>query len=235
MKLGIMQPYFFPYLGYFQLIHAVDRYVFLDTTQYVRRSWMNRNRIINLKEGTTYITVPLMKSSFNSSLKDQVPGDSMDWRNVIISQLGIYRKRSPYFNHVMDMVKSVLYSDFTTLSRLNMNSVEFCLDYLGISFKYDVFSKMEIDLPDNLKGDECTLFITKALGYCHYVNAPGGVSFYDKEKYSAHGVTLSFLQPNLKPYIQKIDRFESGLSIIDVLMFNSINDVKIMLSDYSFF
>ena len=233
MKLGIMQPYYFPYIGYFQLIHAVDRYVFLDTTQYVRRGWMNRNRIINIKEGTTYITVPVEKSPQGTAINDMRIDNSKDWKNTTISQLNeVYKKRAPYFSEVIDLVRRTLDSSNDSLSELNIQSISCVFEYLEMPFEFDVFSKMDLDIPNDCKGDEWTFHITNRMGYETYINPPGGRSFYDTEKFNAVGIDLKFIQPNLSIYNQEIGRFESGLSILDVLMFNSVPDVRTMLSDY---
>ena len=232
MKLGIMQPYFFPYIGYFQLIQAVDKYIFFDTTQYERGKWMNRNRIINIKEGSTYITVPVENAPLNTPLKDIQPDNKKAWQTLVLSQLDVYRKRSPYFSKVMELVKTVI-NEEGGLANININSVVLICEYLGISFNHSIYSEMEVNISPDCKGDEWALEITKALGYDTYINAPGGSTFYDVEKFRNSGIEIKFIQPNLTPYNQKIGRFEKGLSIIDVLMFNSINDVREMLKDYT--
>jgi hypothetical protein len=92
---------------------------------------------------------------------------------------------------------------------------------------------MGLDISPDCKGDEWALYITKALGFTEYVNAPGGMEFYERDKYRNHGITLQFIQPQLTPYEQKIGRFEPGLSIIDVMMFNSVDAIQKMLGEYT--
>jgi hypothetical protein len=232
MKIGIMQPYFFPYIGYFQLIAATDYYIFFDTPQYKIRSWMNRNRIINITKGFTYITVPIVKAPRTTRFKDIKIDNSQEWRKRIMSQLDVYKKRAPHFDAVKNLVELILNDSGDCLSELCINSVIICCDYLGISLKYDVFSKMDIDVSSLWKSDEWSLNITKALGYDSYVNAFGGMSFYDKDKYKTAGIELQFIQSIIEPYDQKVGRFESGLSIIDVMMFNSVEEIKKMLERY---
>ena len=234
MKLGIMQPYFFPYIGYFQLIRAVDHYIFFDTTQYEKGRWMNRNRIININEGSAFITVPIEKAPLDTRLKDIRIDNSKEWRKQIIAKLDVYRKRAPYFDDVLQLVKLSLDGHCSNLADLNINSVMSVCEYLGISFKHEIYSKMGLDVPRECKGDEWALNITKALGYTTYINAPGGSVFYDREKFKKEGINLEFLCPELRSYEQKIGRFEKGLSIIDVLMFNSVCDVREMLDEYEF-
>lgn len=228
-----MQPYFFPYIGYFQLIVATDYYIFFDTPRYKKKTWMNRNRIINIEESFTYITVPIAKAPYNTRFKDIKISNSQEWRKRILSQLDVYRKKAPYFDIVKNFVEVILNDSEDSLSELCINSVIRCCDYLGISLKYDVFSKMDIDVPSLCEPDEWALNITKALRYDSYVNALGGMSFFDKDKYKAAGIELQFIQPIIEPYAQKIGRFESGLSIIDVMMFNSVEKIKKMLERYT--
>ena len=232
MKLGIMQPYFFPYIGYFQLIAAVDKYVFFDTPQYERRGWMNRNRIINLKNGFTYITVPIVKAPQNTSLYDVRIDNSREWRKTILSQLEVYKKRAQYYDRTIALIKAILNDSPDSLSELNIFSVLRICDYVGFSIDYDVFSKMNIEVSTDCEPDEWALKITKVMGYDTYINAPGGQSFFDCSKYSEAGINLRFIQPRITPYVQKLGRFESGLSIIDVLMFNEKDDVIKMINDY---
>ena len=235
MKLGIMQPYFFPYVGYFQLIHAVDRYIFFDTTQYEKKGrWMNRNRIFNIKEGSTYITVPVENAPLGTALKDTKIDDSKDWRGQILAQLDIYRKRAPFYTEVINLVKEVFTYSGSNLSQLNINAIIAVCEYLSLPFDYNIFSEMDLEIPKESKKDEWALNITKALGYTEYINSPGGKTFYSKDKFSEHGITLQFLEPELKQYEQKIGRYEPGLSIIDVLMFNNIKETNAMLESYNF-
>lgn len=233
MKLGIMQPYFFPYIGYFQLIHATDHYIFFDTPQYEKRGWMNRNRIINLKEGTTYISVPTVKAPQSTPINEMRISYQEAWEQKILAQLDIYKKRAPYFQNVRELVSDVFSKKYDSISELNIASVVSSCNYMGLPLQYSIFSKMNLDVPAVCEPDEWALNIAKALGYEEYINAPGGEAFFNKEKYANAGIDLRFILPNLSPYVQKIGRFESGLSIIDVMMYNSPEEISHMLSDYS--
>lgn len=233
MKLGIMQPYFFPYIGYFQLIYATDRYIFFDTPQYERRGWMNRNRIINLNEGSTYITVPVVKAPQQTTLTDIVINNGSDWKNKILLQLEIYKKRAPHYDKVIDFVRSVLNQAETSLVDLNVASIVDSCQYFGLDINWDVFSKMNLNVPMDCAPDEWALEITKALHAEEYINAPGGASFFDRIHYKNAGINLRFIQPKITPYVQRIGRFEPGLSIIDVMMYNSPEEIREMLTCYT--
>jgi len=233
MKLAIMQPYFFPYIGYFQLIKATNHFVFFDISQYERKSWMNRNRIINLKESFTYITVPIVKAEQKTALNQIKIDNSQDWRKFIMRQLDVYRKRAPYFNVVTELIKSILDESNDFLYELNINSVVKCCEYLGLLLECDICSKLSFDIPNDCEPDEWALYYTKRMNYNTYVNAPGGASFFDVSKYKNEGIDIKFIKPTLTPYIQKIGRFEAGLSIIDVMMFNDVKTIHKMLGEYS--
>ena len=232
MKLAVMQPYFFPYIGYFQLIQSTDFFVFFDTPQYERRGWMNRNRIINISEGSTYIAVPTVKAPQNTSLCDIQIDQSQDWKRRIAGQMDVYKKRAPYYNEIMKLLLSAFETSGNKLVDLNIQSIKSVCEYLELPFKYKVFSAMSLDIPENCAPDEWALQITKAMQYQTYINAPGGISFFNRAKYQAENIDLKFIQPKLKSYIQRIGRFESGLSILDVMMFNSKKTIQEMLCDY---
>jgi hypothetical protein len=227
-----MQPYFFPYIGYFMLFGAVDKYVFFDTPQYERRGWMNRNRIFNIKEQFTYIKVPIEKSPQDTPLNKIIINDNEDWRGKIISQLVIYKKIAPFYYKTVSFVKNALDADIKCLSDLNIHTIKKTLEYLDLNIPTDVFSETEIQLPDNVNNDEYSLLISKALGADRYINAIGGLEFFDRSKFSNMGIDISFLKPRLTTYEQIPGRVEPGLSIIDVMMYNSPEKIRKMITDY---
>lgn len=233
MKLGIMQPYFFPYIGYFQLIAACDKYIFFDTPQFERRSWMNRNRIINIAEGSTYISVPVVKVPQKTAICDMRINNSTDWRQKLLAQLEVYKKRTPYYREAMEIVRSVIDRETDSLVEMNVASVIEPCKYVGIDTDWSILTQMDLSIRQDCKADEWCLEISKAMGAEDYINPPGGQSFYDREKYAAEGVRLHFIRPKLLPYEQGVGRFEPGLSIIDVMMYNSPEEIREMLNAYS--
>lgn len=231
-KIAIMQPYFFPYIGYFLLINQADKFIFFDTPQYIRRGWVNRNRILKSKTDITYITVPVKKSSRDTTIMNTEIDYSNNWRETILGQLVFYKKLAPNYNNVIDLVKSLLENKVSTISELNIyTTIEIC-KYLNIDSSFDTFSQMSISLPKINEPDEWALYITKELGYQIYLNPPGGISFFDVNKYTRENIELQFLKATLEPYIQKIGHFESGLSILDIMMFNSEKEIKSMLNNF---
>lgn len=235
MKLAIMQPYFFPYVGYFSLMVYADRFICFDTAQYISRGWINRNRILSSKGEPIYMSVPIKKAPRDTAIKDIEIDNSQNWTDKILGQLTTYKRKAPHYKESIDVITEILSSnEIGSLSRLNTHIIMKLAAYLEIECKFDVFSEMDLEIENAKKPDEWALNISKALGADEYVNPPGGVSFFDKTKYDEANIKLKFLQSNLKPYRQRIGRWEPGLSIVDVMMFCDRNEIMDMLNDYSF-
>lgn len=236
MKLGIMQPYFFPYIGYFSLIQYTDKFIFFDTPQYIHHGWVNRNRILKQGEGFKYITVPICKSSRETAIKNISIDNSADWKKSIYGGLSVYKKKAPYYEQVIGLIDEIFSNDWENLSELNISSIQRVCKYLEIQTAFDVYSKMSIDVSDEVKApDEWALYITKELGYDTYVNPPGGETFFNREKYMSNGITLQFLEAKIVPYIQRTGRFDAALSIIDMMMFCDKEEIQDMLELYTIF
>lgn len=233
MKLGIMQPYFFPYIGYFSLIQYSDYFIFFDTPQYMHHGWVNRNRILKSDKTPTYVSVPLQKVSRETSIKDMVIREEEQWIDKIFAQLTAYKKRAPYYKDTIEFLHDILDRDWGgSLSALNISTTQSICKYIGFDRKFDTFSEMDLKIEEVNAPDEWALNISKALGAEIYVNPPGGMSFFDHKKYENAGIELQFLKSGLKPYIQRIGRFEPGLSIIDVMMFNDKAAIMELIADY---
>lgn len=230
MKLAIMQPYFFPYIGYFSLIMQSDAFIIFDTPQFMRKGWIERNRIGKLTGGSVYIKVPLNKADLNTKIKDMSIDNTSDWRGKILSQLDIYKKRAPFYNNVLNIVEDVLNTETSSIVHLNKIALEKVCHYLGVDKKFTIFSEMNLEIEYPQAPDEWALNICKALGVKSYVNATGGESFFDMNKYSNNDIQLCFINQPIEEYKQFGDEFEPGLSIIDVMMFNSPEKVIEMLS-----
>lgn len=234
MKIGIMQPYFFPYLGYFSLIKNTDKWIVFDTVQYIDKGWMNRNRIIHpTKLESTYITVPLKKHSREILIKDVEISMESSFKEKILNQLEmVYKKRAKYYNEVYKLVEESLNYNTNKLSDMNTFSLKNTCEYLGIEFNYEIYSKMDLKIDEVNHPGEWALNICKELKASEYLNPPGGIELFDNEKFENEGINLNFLQINLEPYEQKKKEFIPGLSIIDVMMFNSRENILEMLDNY---
>lgn len=234
MKVSIMQPYFFPYIGYFSLIYNSDKFIFFDTPQYIKHGWVNRNRILKNDGTSTYIIVPIKKAHQSTPINEIMVNNDLSWKNTIYGQLSVYKKRAPYYNFVNDILHDIIDKEWNLLSDLNIYSTEYILKILGIKTEIDVFSKMNLDIDPVNAPDEWALNITKVIGYDTYINPPGGIDFFSKSKYEKNNIELKFLKAELLPYIQRTGRFESGLSIVDVMMFCSLEEINSMLKNITY-
>ena len=234
MKLGIMQPYFFPYLGYFSLIKNTDKFILFDVVQFIRHGWIERNRILKQDKGWQYISVPLVKHSRETLIKDIQIKNTENWKDKIFSQLQYYKKRAPFYKETIDVIKQGLNMQTDSIVKINYSTLKSVCEYLEIPFDCEIFSEMNLNIEQVNAPDEWALNITKALGYSEYWNPEGGLDFFDREKYKNAGIDLKFQKINLKPYSQRRgpENIETGLSIIDVLMFNEKSYINEMLQDY---
>jgi len=234
MKLAIMQPYFFPYAGYFSLIKHTDKFILLDSVQFIRHGWIERNRILKQGDGWIYIKVPVIREGGRETLiRDIKIDNSQKWKQKILAQLQPYKKIAPYFDVVLDMLNDIFSSEYDNITELNKIALERVCDFLGIDHNIEVFSKMNLMIDKPQASDEWALNICKAYGNVEeYWNPPGGQDFFNRNKYKEAGINLKFQKSNLLPYPQNKPAFEPGLSIIDVIMFNSVSEIHEMLDNY---
>ena len=235
MKLGIMQPYFFPYLGYFALIKHTDQWIVFDTPQFIRHGWIERNRILKPGEGWQYIMVPLEKHSRETAIKDIRIKQSIDWRRKILAQLEHYKRKAPYYSIVIKLIKQTIYLDTNSIVELDVNALSIICEYLNIKFSYKIFSESDIKINNVNAPDEWALEISKAYSAKEYYNPPGGEEFFDKRKYKRSKIELKFLKLSSQEYNQQCNIFEPGLSIIDVMMFNSADEINHILNEIIIF
>ncbi len=233
MKVGIMQPYFFPYIGYFSLIKNCDEYIVFDTPQFMRKGWIERNRIIRRSGGSSYIKVPLIKAPVSTAINEMKINNDSLWKDKILAQLNVYKNKAPYYRIVLDIVKESLDGDFTHIADLNVNILKIVCSYLGIKTKISVYSCMDLQISPPKVADEWALNICQALGASSYINAEGGKNFFDRMKYTRNNVDLCFIKQGVSEYKQLGGKFEPNLSIIDVMMFNSTLKIQKLLDDVS--
>jgi len=234
MRLGVMQPYFLPYIGYFSLIKHTDIFILFDTVQFIRHGWIERNRILKQNEGWQYIQVPLVKKDGRDTLiKDVKINNHENWQNKILAQLQHYKKKAPNYFKVVTLLNDIFSQKYEDIVVLNKISLEKTLHYLGIEKELKIFSKMNLSIEKVNTPDEWALHICKAIeGADEYWNPPGGQHFFDKLKYDKNGIKLKFQNIQLTEYNQNRDTFEGGLSILDVMMFNSVEEINSMLDKY---
>jgi hypothetical protein len=230
VKLGIMQPYFFPYLGHFDLINRTDRWIVFDTAQYIRHGWVNRNRILHPASGWQYIAVPLEKHHRDTPIADIRVNGSTDWRSRILGQLQHYRKRAPHFDAVSNLVAECLAGEDVSLARLNVRALEGVCRYLSIRFNVSVFSEMKLELASVEAPGDWALRIAEALGADEYVNPPGGADLFDAARFERSGIRLTIQDDVDFRYACGDYEFVPGLSIVDVLMWNEREKVMDFLN-----
>lgn len=231
MRLAIMQPYFFPYAGYYSLIKKTDRFILFDDVQFIRHGWIERNRILKPVEGWQYIAAPLEKFPLGTRINAVKIKTSEDWRDKLLRQLEHYKKKSPFYNQTMEVVKRCIDIETDSIVQLNKNILVETCKYLEIPVAIDVFSEMALELDPVTHPGEWALHITKALQGSEYVNPVGGVELFRKEQFDALGIALTFMGNNLPRYSQRRGTFEPGLSIIDLMMFNDPQQVRALIDD----
>lgn len=230
MKIGIMQPYFFPYIGYWQLINCVDKYVIYDDVNFIKQGWINRNRIL-IKGEPEYFNLPMIGASSNKLINEiEVNSDDRFLRKKLRMLEGAYNK-APYYKTVYPIICQIMNCGERNLARFLEYSIHAICDYLGIETEIIISSHINKD--DSLKGQEKVLDICKILGATEYYNAIGGKKLYSYETFKEHNIKLAFVQTNDIQYKQYQDKFQSELSIIDVMMFNSIENIQEMLYNYT--
>lgn len=227
MKVGIMQPYFFPYIGYFQLMNAVDTFVVYDNIEFTKKGWINRNRIL-VNGLDAYITLPLKKDSDFLHVKQRYLAESWDTdkKKMLNRIIESYRK-APHFKETFEVIEScILYND-NNLFNFIFHSLNKVSNYLGIQTKLLVSSTIDID--HTLKSEEKVIGISKAQNASTYINPIGGTSLYDADTFRSEGLELQFLKSDTHVYKQFENEFVPWLSIIDVMMFNSREETKRLL------
>lgn len=228
---AIMQPYIFPYIGYFHLIECSSIFVFYDDVHYIKKGWINRNRIL-MNNNPFLFTVPVAKASQNKLICETVPAFDSKWKNKFYRQLTHTYKRAPFFYDIIELISSVFEKKYSDVSDLSIESILAVYSYLGTPIDYTKSSVTSPNTRGMGKADRL-IEITKELGYEAYVNAPGGRKLYTKDYFLTKGVTLAYVNSKQIEYKQKSNKFVPSLSIIDVLMFNDKERVLEFFSAYS--
>lgn len=229
MKIGIMQPYIFPYIGYFQLINAVDCFVIYDNIQYTKKGWINRNRILSNGKDE-YFTLPLLKGSDFLDVMDRHL--SADWhkeKGKLLNKIKENYRKAPHFNDVINLIEDCFNYSSTNLFDFIFNALNKTLDYLSIKTKILVSSTLSVN--HHLKAEEKVIAICKELHATTYINPIGGTELYSKEHFLKESIHLQFIKADNIQYKQFYNEFIPFLSIIDVMMFNSKPEITNYLNN----
>ena len=224
MKVAIMQPYFFPYIGYFQLINAVDVFVIYDSIEFSKKGWINRNRILVNNKDYVF-TLPLKKDSDFLNVDERFLSDNWNSDKIkLLNKIKEAYRKAPFYNAVIVILEDALNYEDKNLFCFIKNSLIKVLDYLEIKTK--IIQSSEVNFDNSLKNQDKVIAICNALKAKSYINPIGGLELYDKEVFKASGIELQFLKANPITYQQYENEFVMFLSIIDVMMFNSVGDIK---------
>ncbi len=231
-KLAIMQPYIFPYIGYFQLINAVDKFVFYDDVNFIKQGWIARNQYLNKNEAS-YFVIPLdSASSFRSINEIKVDQNKYSfWRNKILKALKQNYGKAPYYAVTYELIDEILSKDNRYISQLAMSSVRRVCQSLNIKTDFELSSEA-YPATVQLGRIERIIELCKRNQSESYINAIGGTELYQKEEFEKWGIRLNFLKTGNIEYNQFKNSFVPNLSIIDVMMFNSPAEIRKMLNNY---
>lgn len=229
MKLAIMQPYFFPYLGYWQLIQASDTFVLMDDVQFIRHGWIERNRILKQDGGWQYVAVPLEKHSHKEAIRNIVARDGFDWKAKLLDQLSHYRRVAPHYREARKAIEEVIESAHSrSICRIDGAILRGLCKVLGVERDILIASECGLDYSQVSHTGEWALRISQQMGASEYINPIGGIDLFDAGQFSEAGIALTFLEPEPVAY-ERGGAFIPRLSIIDVLMFNGIEGTKPLL------
>jgi hypothetical protein len=222
MRLAIMQPYFFPYIGYFQLIAAVDLFIVYDNIKYTKKGWFNRNRLLQNGKDLMF-SLPLKSDSDYLDVCERELAASFN-RDKLLGQFKEAYRRAPYFAQTLPLVEQIVLHEDTNLFRFLHHSIVKTCEHLGITTEIRISSDIAID--HALKNQDKVLGLCKAVDASTYVNAIGGIELYSKETFREQGIGLKFIRSKPFEYPQFGAAFVPWLSIIDVMMFNPLDTIQ---------
>lgn len=230
MKVAIMQPYFFPYLGYFQLINAVDKFIVYDNIEFSKKGWINRNRIlVNGKDD--YFTIPLKKDSDFLNINERFVAESyFNDREKLLNKIKELYKKAPQYAKVSPLINDIFSLNENNLFTFILNSLKSICSFLEI--KTDIISSSSLTINHLLKSQDKVIAICKNVEACEYINPIGGIELYSKKHFVENNIQLNFIKSKKIEYQQFGSEFIPWLSIIDVMMFNSRDEIVQMLDKF---
>ncbi len=232
MRIAGMQPYFLPYIGYFQLINSVDKFVVDDTVQYMKGGWINRNRLL-INNTARMFTLSLRKGSRDLKINERYLSDEFEEESKrLLKTIEMNYSNAPYVSAVTLLIAEILnYNHKVNIGEFNYNSIQKICRYIGITTP--LINALDIDKNNELNGQDMVIDVIKKLDGDIYINSIGGRKLYSKEDFKKNSIDLYFIKTNDIKYKQLKNKFIPDLSIIDVLMFNSKEQVKGLLDEYT--
>lgn len=229
MKVGVMQPYIFPYIGYFQLINAVDKFVLYDDVNFINKGWINRNRILNNGKESLF-SIPLKEASQNKLINEiEINWDNV-WKSKFLKTLEQCYKKAPFYQEALSIIEQTLQVDNEPISKVIEQNLRLICDYLNI--KTELVSSSAMYQNTHLKAQERVLDICLQENATQYINPVGGLELYDTDFFNVKGIKLNFIKSKPIEYLQLKNEFVPWLSMIDVLMFNSKEKIIEFLYNY---
>jgi WbqC-like protein family len=226
MKLAIMQPYFMPYIGYFQLIAAVDQFIVYDNIKYTKKGWINRNRMLQNGQDVMF-SLPLKSGSDSLDVCERELAADFNKDKLLNQFKGAYR-HAPYFEQTLPLLEQIVrYEDANLFRYLHHSIVKTC-EHLGITTPIKISSSIDID--HSLKSQDKVLTLCEAAGATNYINTIGGLELYSKDVFRERGIELNFIKSKPLEYAQFGGEFVPWLSIVDVMMFNPLDAVRMIIT-----
>lgn len=221
-----MQPYLFPYLGYYQLVYHCEKFVFYDDVNYITRGFINRNNVLNGNCSQRF-TLPVLKASQNKKINEHL--FSIDYKKTLLMIRSLYSK-APNFKLVYNLIESIITQDDRQVAKITSDSIIKVFEYLGID--KDTYFSSNLEFKRTNIAANNLISICNVLEEKQYCNSIGGRDLYNKTYFSKQGIKLSFLEVLPVKYKQNKNDFVANLSIIDVLMWNSKDEVIQLLKQY---
>jgi hypothetical protein len=229
MTIAIMQPYIFPYIGYFQLINAVDKFIIYDDVNFINKGWINRNRI--LVSGQPHLfTIPLKNASQNKLINEVELLQSEPWQKKLLKTIQQSYQKAPNYRTVFPLIEEIVNFPANSISELAIFGLGRICDYLEITT--EIVPSSTIYDNSSLKAQDRILNICEQEKASHYINPIGGMELYSKEKFQEAGIKLNFIRSTDVSYTQFKNAFVPWLSIIDILMFNDLENINDLLQEY---
>lgn len=198
-RLAIMQPYFLPYIGYFQLIAAVDKFVVFDDVNYINRGWINRNRML-LNGASAIFTIPLCNSSQNKLISDIKILNDAKWQKKMLRTFQQSYSKARNFEETFTLLEYIINFPLSELNIFLLNALQATITHLDI--KTDIVSSSKKYNNNDLSGQERILDICRREQAKSYINPFGGLELYHENVFQKNGIDLFFLKSREFTYSQ---------------------------------
>jgi len=230
MKLAIMQPYFFPYIGYWQLLNVVDKFIILDDVTFIKQGYINRNKILSQNK-PLQINLQISGISSNKLILDHEINNNPVWKRKLINTIQQNYRKAKHFKDAFPIIEEIILYPEINLSGFLYHQIKILSKYLNINT--EIIKTSSIYKLKDIKGTQRIINLCKQEKAKTYINTIGGKELYNVEDFRKNGIELIFIKTNDLSYKQFKNEFVPDLSIIDVMMHNSVEEIKEMLNNYT--